>query len=74
MFSSFHMWDLLPLVIVALLIFGPKRLPQMGSAVGQTIKEFQKSMKQIREPEAAEQTAAHGAVLAEQAGSYNSRA
>ncbi|HUY76818.1 MAG TPA: twin-arginine translocase TatA/TatE family subunit [Ktedonobacterales bacterium] len=58
MFTSFHMWDLVPLVIVALLIFGPKRLPQMGSAIGQTIKEFQKSMKQIREPEAAEQTAA----------------
>ena len=57
MLGGFHWWDLLPLVIIALLIFGPKKLPQMGNAVGQTIKEFQKSMKQVREPEATEQTA-----------------
>ncbi len=57
MFGGFHWYDLVPLLVVALLVFGPKRLPQMGSAVGQTIKEFQKSMKQIREPEASEQAA-----------------
>jgi len=57
MFGAFHFWELLPLLAIALLVFGPKRLPQMGSAVGQTIKEFQKSMKQIHEPEASEQAA-----------------
>jgi sec-independent protein translocase protein TatA len=36
------------LLIVALLIFGPRRLPELGSAVGKTIKEFQKSMADAR--------------------------
>lgn len=36
------------LLIVALLIFGPRRLPELGGAVGKTIKEFQKSMNEAR--------------------------
>jgi TatA/E family protein of Tat protein translocase len=36
------------LLIVALLIFGPRRLPELGGAVGKTIKEFQKSMAEAR--------------------------
>lgn len=36
------------LLIVALLIFGPRRLPELGGAVGKTIKEFQKSMADAR--------------------------
>ncbi len=46
-----HWFELLPLVLLALLFFGPKRLPEMGSAIGKTIKEFQKSMREVREPE-----------------------
>lgn len=44
---AFHWYDLLILAGIALLIFGPKRLPEMGSAVGKTIKEFQKSMREV---------------------------
>ena len=36
------------LLIVALLIFGPRRLPELGGAVGKTIREFQKSMHEAR--------------------------
>jgi sec-independent protein translocase protein TatA len=46
-----HWYDLLILLGVALLFFGPKRLPEMGSAIGKTIKEFQKSMREVTEPE-----------------------
>ena len=52
MLGGFHWWDLLPLALIALLIWGPKRLPEMGSSIGKTIKEFQKSMRDIKEPEA----------------------
>jgi sec-independent protein translocase protein TatA len=48
---GFHWYELIPLVVLALLFFGPKRLPEMGSAIGKTIKEFQRSMREIREPE-----------------------
>lgn len=45
-----HWYDLAILGVIALLFFGPKRLPEMGSAIGKTIKEFQKSMKEISSP------------------------
>ncbi len=45
-----HWFELVPLVILALLIFGPKRLPEMGASIGKTIKEFQKSMREVKEP------------------------
>lgn len=35
------------IVFLALLIFGPKRLPEMGKAVGDTLKEFKKTTKDI---------------------------
>ena len=38
------------LMIVALLVFGPRRLPELGGAVGKTIREFQKSMAEARAP------------------------
>ncbi|MGZ3666122.1 MAG: Sec-independent protein translocase subunit TatA/TatB [Ktedonobacterales bacterium] len=45
-----HWYDLAILAVIALLFFGPKRLPEMGSAIGKTIKEFQKSMKEVTSP------------------------
>jgi len=44
---GFHWWELLPLLLIGILIFGPKKLPELGSSVGKTIKEFQKSMRDI---------------------------
>lgn len=35
------------LLIVALLIFGPKRLPEIGSGLGKSIREFKESMNQV---------------------------
>lgn len=50
---GFRPIDLLVLAVIALLFFGPKRLPEMGSAVGKTIKEFQKSMREVTHPNEA---------------------
>ncbi|HKS70406.1 MAG TPA: twin-arginine translocase TatA/TatE family subunit [Ktedonobacterales bacterium] len=36
--------DLLILLLVVLLIFGARRLPEIGSSVGKTIQAFRKSM------------------------------
>jgi len=46
---GFHWYELIPLVLIALLIFGPKKLPELGSSIGKTIKEFQKSMREVTE-------------------------
>jgi len=42
-----HWTELLIISMVALLIFGPKRLPEMGSAIGKTYKEFKKSLSEV---------------------------
>ena len=47
MIPGFHGVDLIVILVVALLIFGPKRLPEMGSAVGKSIKEFKKGMSEL---------------------------
>jgi sec-independent protein translocase protein TatA len=51
---GFHWYDLLAIVLIGLLFLGPKRLPEMGSAIGKTIKEFQKSMHEVTAPKADE--------------------
>lgn len=42
------------IVIAALVLFGPKRLPELGRAVGRTINEFKNATRDIVEdrPEA----------------------
>ncbi len=36
--------ELIVILIIALVVFGPQRLPQIGGAIGKSIKEFKKSM------------------------------
>ena len=38
---------LIVLILGALLIFGPKRLPELGEAIGKMFKEFKKSVSEI---------------------------
>jgi sec-independent protein translocase protein TatA len=40
---------LIIILILALLVFGPRRLPELGASIGKTIKEFQRSMKEATE-------------------------
>jgi len=44
-----HWTELIVVAFVALLIFGPKRLPEIGGAVGRTYREFRKSLGEISE-------------------------
>ncbi len=39
------------IAIVALLIFGPKKLPELGRAVGTTLREFKKGTKGLIDDE-----------------------
>jgi sec-independent protein translocase protein TatA len=40
---------LIIILVVALLIFGPARLPEIGRAFGKTIREFQSATKEVTE-------------------------
>jgi sec-independent protein translocase protein TatA len=46
MFGVSHLPELLLILVVALVIFGPKRLPEIGSSMGKTIKEFKRSTQE----------------------------
>ena len=35
------------ILIIALIVFGPAKLPQLGKAAGQTLKEFKNSTKGV---------------------------
>jgi len=37
-------WELAILLVVVLLVFGPKRLPEMGKSLGKGIREFKQSV------------------------------
>ena len=39
--------ELIIVLIIALLVVGPRRLPEMGNAVGKTIREFRKASSDV---------------------------
>ncbi|HEY7355198.1 MAG TPA: twin-arginine translocase TatA/TatE family subunit [Ktedonobacterales bacterium] len=41
---GFHAWDLLIVLLIVLLIFGARRLPELGSSLGQSYKMLQKGI------------------------------
>ncbi len=49
MFSQIGMPVFLVSMLVVLLVFGAKRLPVMGSAMGKGIREFKKSIRDVQE-------------------------
>lgn len=49
MFSNIGVPGLILILVLALIIFGPKKLPEIGRAFGQTLKEFKKSTRELTE-------------------------
>lgn len=47
MFSSIGMPGLILILIIALVIFGPSKLPEIGKAFGNSLKEFKNATKDI---------------------------
>ncbi len=47
MLSNIGIPGLVLILVIALVIFGPKKLPEIGRAMGQTLKEFKKSTKEL---------------------------
>ena len=47
--SSIGWQELIIILVIVLVIFGPKRLPEIGRSLGQSIKEFRKSANELQE-------------------------
>lgn len=48
MFFS-HMPELLLVLVGALIIFGPKRLPEIGSSLGKGIRDFKHGVSEVHD-------------------------
>ena len=46
MFGKMGVWELLIILAIALLIFGPKALPKLGESIGKTIGSFKKGLNE----------------------------
>ncbi len=52
----FQPTHLILVLIIALVVFGPGKLPEIGSALGKGIRDFRQSMRELNEPLPEEQT------------------
>jgi sec-independent protein translocase protein TatA len=48
MFGSIGMPELILIFIVALLVFGPKKLPELGKSLGRGLAEFKKASEDLK--------------------------
>jgi sec-independent protein translocase protein TatA len=44
---GFHAWDLLIVLLIALVIFGPRKLPEIGGALGKSIRDFKRTTSEL---------------------------
>ena len=49
MLSNIGIPGLIIILVLALILFGPNKLPELGRAVGQTLKEFKNSTRETLE-------------------------
>jgi sec-independent protein translocase protein TatA len=47
MLANIGVPGLILILIIALIIFGPKKLPEIGKAAGQTLREFKTSAREL---------------------------
>jgi len=49
MFGNIGATEIILIAVVALLLFGPKKLPEMMQSIGKGIKDFKKSLNEVEE-------------------------
>jgi TatA/E family protein of Tat protein translocase len=55
MFGLGHGPELIVILVVALLVFGPKKLPEMGRSIGKTVTEFRKGISEMSKEKEVEE-------------------
>ena len=48
MFGSIGMPELFIIFVIALIIFGPRKLPELGRSLGKSIAEFKKASNELK--------------------------
>ncbi|MDN4074065.1 MULTISPECIES: twin-arginine translocase TatA/TatE family subunit [Fictibacillus] len=57
MFQNIGIPGLVIMLVIALIIFGPSKLPEIGRAFGSTLREFKNSAKDLMSPDEKEERA-----------------
>ena len=47
MFGSLGMPELIVIFVIALIVFGPRKLPELGRSLGRSIAEFKKATNEL---------------------------
>jgi TatA/E family protein of Tat protein translocase len=47
MFGNLGMWEMLIILFIVMLLFGARRLPEIGGSLGKGIREFKGSLKEV---------------------------
>lgn len=42
-------WEILVIAVVALLVFGPNRLPELGRSLGRVLREFRRASQELKD-------------------------
>jgi TatA/E family protein of Tat protein translocase len=48
MFGSIGMPELVIILVIALIIFGPRKLPELGKSLGRSLNEFKKASNDLQ--------------------------
>jgi sec-independent protein translocase protein TatA len=48
MFGSLGMPELVVIFVIALIIFGPRKLPELGRSLGRSLNEFKRASNELR--------------------------
>jgi sec-independent protein translocase protein TatA len=48
-FAWLNGWEIVAILVIVLIIFGAKKLPELAKGLGQGIKEFKKSSREIQD-------------------------
>jgi len=48
MFGSLGMPELILILVIALIVFGPKKLPEVGRSLGKAMREFKRTTEEIK--------------------------
>lgn len=43
------LWEIMLILAVALIIFGPAKLPELGRSIGNGLKEFRKATRELKD-------------------------